>query len=55
MIRLADALVGVQRLAVDSAPVIYFVEAQPRYGPLMADVFQRSSRASLLAAPRLSP
>ena len=31
MIRLADALVGVQRLAVDSAPVIYFVEAQPQY------------------------
>jgi predicted nucleic acid-binding protein len=39
--KLSDALVGVGHLALDSAPLIYFVEAQPRYGPLVAEVFQR--------------
>jgi predicted nucleic acid-binding protein len=47
VIRLSDALVGVQRLAVDSAPVIYFVEAQARYGPLTAEVFRRIEEGRL--------
>jgi predicted nucleic acid-binding protein len=45
--RVSDALVGVRRLALDSAPVIYFVEAQPNYGPLMAEVFQRIGAGQL--------
>jgi predicted nucleic acid-binding protein len=38
---LHDALRGVTRLAIDTAPVIYFIEAHPRYNALVVDVFQR--------------
>ena len=39
--RLDDALAGVRHLGFDSAPIIYFVEAQPAYASLMVSVFQR--------------
>jgi len=39
--RLDDALAGVRHIGVDSAPIIYHVEGQARYAPLMAAVFQR--------------
>ncbi|MBM4080282.1 MAG: type II toxin-antitoxin system VapC family toxin [Planctomycetes bacterium] len=46
MTKLADALAGVARLGFDTAPVIYFVEAHPRYDALVTEVFQRvASRA----------
>jgi predicted nucleic acid-binding protein len=41
MISLQDALAGVHRLGFDTAPVIYFVEAHPRYDALVTEVFQR--------------
>jgi predicted nucleic acid-binding protein len=47
MIKLDDALSGVQRLAVDTAPVIYFIEANPKYDALVTDVFQRISNGTL--------
>jgi predicted nucleic acid-binding protein len=40
-VKLDDALIHVSLLALDTPPVIYFVEAHPRYGPLMAEVFRR--------------
>ena len=46
--RLDDALVGVQLLGFDSSPVIYFVEAQPIYAPLMAELFQRIGHGQLV-------
>jgi predicted nucleic acid-binding protein len=39
--KLDDALAAVTRLACDTAPIIYFVEAHPRYDPLVINVFQR--------------
>lgn len=39
--KLDDALAGVVRLGFDTAPVIYFVEAHPRYDALVTEVFQR--------------
>ena len=48
MARLDDALVGEQQIGLDSSPIIYFVEAQPTYAPLMADLFQRMSRGQLI-------
>jgi predicted nucleic acid-binding protein len=46
--KLADVLANVARLAVDTAPVIYFVEANPRFDALVVEVFQQISRGSLL-------
>jgi predicted nucleic acid-binding protein len=36
-----SALAGVTRLGLDTAPIIYFVEAHPRYDALVTRVFQR--------------
>ncbi|HMF57312.1 MAG TPA: type II toxin-antitoxin system VapC family toxin [Pyrinomonadaceae bacterium] len=41
MTKLDDALSGVTRLAFDTSPVIYFVEAHPKYDALVTDIFQR--------------
>lgn len=38
--KLAEALSGVRRLGVDTAPLIYFIEEHPRYGPIVSPVFQ---------------
>jgi len=44
-----DALRGVSRLFLDTAPVIYYVERNPAYLPLVQVVFQKID-AGLLAA-----
>ncbi|MGA9997143.1 MAG: type II toxin-antitoxin system VapC family toxin [Pyrinomonadaceae bacterium] len=41
MTKLDDALSGVTRLAFDTSPLIYFVEAHPKYDALVTDIFQR--------------
>ena len=41
MTKLDDALQGIQRLGVDTAPVIYFIEANPRYDALVTEIFRR--------------
>ena len=41
MTKLDDALQGVSRLGVDTAPVIYFMEANPQYDALVTEIFQR--------------
>ena len=41
MIRLDDALANVSALGFDTAPIIYFVEANPHYDALVAALFQR--------------
>ena len=43
MTKLDHALRGVQRLGVDTAPVIYFIETNPRYEALVTEIFQRIS------------
>ena len=39
--KIDDALRGVSRLAFDTAPIIYFVEANPTYDSLVANIFNR--------------
>jgi predicted nucleic acid-binding protein len=40
MTRLADALTGVARLGLDTAPIIYFIEAHPQYDAATSALFQ---------------
>ena len=46
---LEEALSGVERLAIDSAPIIYFIEENPRYLALVEVVFERIAAGSLTA------
>jgi predicted nucleic acid-binding protein len=39
--KLTDGLQAVTRLGIDTAPVIYFVEAEPRYAALVTTVFDQ--------------
>ena len=39
--KIDDALRGVSRLAFDTAPIIYFVEANPTYDSLVSNIFSR--------------
>jgi predicted nucleic acid-binding protein len=48
MMKLDDALAGVANLCFDSAPVIYFIEAHPRYDSLVTAVFERVKRSALV-------
>ena len=45
--KLDDAITGVDRLGFDTAPVIYFVEAHPRYDALVTAIFQRLAAGTL--------
>jgi predicted nucleic acid-binding protein len=45
----ATALHGVTRLGIDTAPFIYFVEANPTYYPTCETVFRAISRGSISA------
>lgn len=48
--KIADALASVARLFLDSAPVIYFIEANPVYIARASDIFDRFDAGTLLAA-----
>lgn len=39
--KIEDAIRGVSRLAFDTAPIIYFVEANPTYDALVSNIFNR--------------
>ena len=45
--KLDDALHGVSRLAFDTAPIIYFVEANPTYDRLASNIFNRVAAGEL--------
>lgn len=47
MIKLLDALQGVSRLGLDTAPLIYFVEQNPAYLPVVRQVFQQVDNGSI--------
>ncbi|HOF89772.1 MAG TPA: PIN domain-containing protein [Armatimonadota bacterium] len=40
-------LTGITKLAIDTAPVIYFIEEHPQYGPCVEQVFQAISHGSI--------
>ena len=45
--KLDDALQGVSRLAFDTAPIIYFVEANSTYDKLVTNIFNRVAAGEL--------
>jgi predicted nucleic acid-binding protein len=45
--RLAEALEGVRRLALDTAPLIYLVERHPDFGALVRNVVQRAEAGEI--------
>lgn len=45
--KLDVALTAVSRLAFDTAPIIYFVEAHPRYDALVTAIFERVARGEM--------
>src|SRR5450432_4110572 len=45
--KLDDALKGVSRLAFDTSPIIYFVEAAPAYDNLVSNIFGRVAAGDL--------
>ncbi len=44
---LDEALSGVKRLAIDTAPIIYFIEENPKYLPLVEEVFEKIEAGSI--------
>jgi hypothetical protein len=44
---LLDALSGVRRLAVDTAPFIYLLEGHPQFGPQVRSVVEHAESAGL--------
>ncbi len=45
--KLDDALQGVSSLAFDTAPIIYFVEANPAHDKLVTNIFNRVAAGEL--------
>lgn len=48
MTKLDDALAGITWLGFDTAPVIYFIEANPKYDALVTEIFRRVTNGSIL-------
>jgi predicted nucleic acid-binding protein len=46
---IADELSGIGTIFLDTAPVIYYIEAHPQFGPLMKQVVSRFKSGSLRA------
>jgi predicted nucleic acid-binding protein len=44
-----QAVNGIKRLFLDTAPVIYYVERHPKYAPLVQPIFQRLSQGDFEA------
>jgi predicted nucleic acid-binding protein len=49
IVKLVDALRGVTRLFLDTAPVIYFVERNPSYTALVSAIFDQIDNGTLTA------
>lgn len=47
MTKLDDALANVSTLGFDTAPLIYFIEANPRYDALITEIFRRVDAGKL--------
>ncbi len=45
---LEQALLGVSRLGLDTPPIIYFVEAHPKYDALVMSLFKRMEHGGLV-------
>jgi predicted nucleic acid-binding protein len=48
-LRIGDALSGVSAIFLDSAPVIYYVERNPTYIPVVSPIFERIDRGAVTA------
>lgn len=52
MMEIAAALTGITRLCFDTAPIIYFVEANPRYDGVMATITENSRTRRFIGLKR---
>lgn len=50
-VTIKSLLASVARLALDAAPIIYFVEAHPRYDALITAIFRRTGAATMVSFP----
>jgi len=50
MMRLADALQGIERLGLDTSPFIYFIEQNPAYLDVVREVMRLIDTQSLAAS-----
>lgn len=48
MMTLDEALGGVTRLCIDTSPIIYFVEAHPRYDAIVTSIFEHIDKGELV-------
>ncbi len=44
-----EALAGIRQLAIDTAPIIYFIQQHPRYDNVVTDIFRRIDQGDLKA------
>jgi hypothetical protein len=47
VIKLDDALAGIDSLGFDTAPIIYFAEAHPHYDALVTEIFRRVAAGAM--------
>lgn len=47
--RIRKSFEGVKKIFIDTAPIIYFIEAHPLYGPLMREIVDMFSNGILIA------
>jgi hypothetical protein len=50
---IADALSGVRRLGIDSAPIIYFVEEHPTYDACLLQIFRQIANGKRVQTLRI--
>ena len=46
---LADELARIPSVFIDTAPIIYYIEAHPQYGPLVSDIVKAFQSGKLMA------
>ncbi len=49
IVRELDAvLAGIHQLAIDTAPIIYFIQQHPRYDRIVTDIFRRIDQGDIV-------
>ena len=54
-VNITDALSGVNRLYIETAPFIYFIERHPAYVDRMREIFRYVHRGSIIAITSIKP
>ena len=49
---LVDELIRIPSVFIDTAPIIYYIEAHPQYGPLVTDIVEAFQSGKLAAVSK---